>query len=99
MMKRSIVQLVKSKKLKPQLKYFSNNKVQFKQIQDVSEDIIEEDLKKEEEDLKKVGNIEETETIKGEKEVKSFQTETRRILDIVATALYTDKVMVTNFHI
>jgi len=41
--------------------------------------------------IKSAGLIKETEQVHGEKEVKTFQTETRQLLDIVAQSLYTDK--------
>lgn len=55
-------------------------------------DVIEDEEKEEKvKEIKPEELIHETEQIKGQKEVKSFQTETKQLLDIVATALYTDK--------
>jgi HSP90 family molecular chaperone len=57
-----------------------------------ADDVVVEDVTPgEAEALSKEGLIEETENIVGQKESKDFQAETKQLLHIVATALYTDK--------
>ena len=55
------------------------------------EDDVIEDAEVVEEELKEEGVIRETEHIIGAKESKTFETETKQLLHIVASALYTDK--------
>jgi TNF receptor-associated protein 1 len=55
------------------------------------EDIVVDENEEESKKLKREGLIEETEQIIGQKESKEFQAETKQLLNIVATALYTDK--------
>lgn len=57
-------------------------------------DVVDEEEKAsltQDELIKSAGLIKETEQVHGEKEVKTFQAETRQLLDIVAQSLYTDK--------
>lgn len=69
------------------------------QKENEDKDIVDEDdivldevsEEKQAEKLSKEGIIEETEQVVGQKEQKEFQTETKRLLEIVATALYKDK--------
>jgi hypothetical protein len=72
-------------------------------IKEIKEDDIieeeEEKIKENDEKLRTEGLITETEILKGEREVSGFQAETKQLLNIVATALYTDKEVFSNINI
>ncbi|KAL0486006.1 TNF receptor-associated-like protein, mitochondria [Acrasis kona] len=55
------------------------------------DDVVIEEVESETEKLQSEGLISETENVIGQKETMEFQTETQQLLNIVATALYTDK--------
>jgi TNF receptor-associated protein 1 len=81
------------------VRFFTSQRQVFEQNKEtveaeiVDEDIVdvEEQSEQETQALKREGLIEETENIVGAKENKEFQAETKQLLNIVATALYTDK--------
>ncbi|KAF0976279.1 hypothetical protein FDP41_004954 [Naegleria fowleri] len=70
---------------------FRNNSSDKKAAADEHEDVVAEEAEVNEDILKEEGIIRETEHIIGAKENKTFEAETKQLLHIVASALYTDK--------
>lgn len=75
-----------------QKRHFAKNKFVTQKRKDDDDIVVEEaEEVKQAQTLRKEGIIEENEQAVGQVESKEFQAETRQLLDIVATALYTDK--------